>query len=105
MTDIWIERFKKEALPIIISETSPLNVYIFGSRIKGNAKEDSDIDIIIVAEFFKNIPFVSRIGYMLKKLRFPKHLDIICYTLQEFKDAEKNSQIIQDANTYWHEAA
>ncbi len=105
MRDKWIEKFEKEALPVIILETKPINVFIFGSRIKGCAREDSDIDVIIVSDFFKTIPFVMRAGYMLKKLRFSKHLDIICYSSEEFKRACNDSLIIQDAHTYWHVAA
>ncbi len=97
MTDIWIERFRKEALPKIVQHTQPLRVLIFGSRIKGNATEDSDIDVIIISDSFKNIPFIRRMERVLKAVRFPKHVDYLCYTPEEFERIKHASSIIEDA--------
>ncbi|GAB4335036.1 MAG: hypothetical protein Kow0099_07380 [Candidatus Abyssubacteria bacterium] len=44
MSDKWIQRFQEEALPLISKEIKPSRVLIFGSRIKGSATEESDID-------------------------------------------------------------
>ena len=32
----------------------------FGSRVTGQAHEGSDIDVLIISEFFKDIPFIKR---------------------------------------------
>ncbi len=45
MNDFWIKKFKEEALPKIIEEFHPKMVILFGSRITGEAREESDTHI------------------------------------------------------------
>jgi hypothetical protein len=95
--DVWIEKFKKEALPLIYKEFAPDTVLIFGSRVRGDASDDSDIDIIVVSDFFKDIAFIKRIPLLLKKLRFPKHIDALCYSNEEFARIKTGSAVVMDA--------
>jgi hypothetical protein len=95
--DIWVEKFKKEAVPLLFQEFKPSKVLIFGSRMKGTATADSDIDAIIVSDHFNKIPFMQRMALLLKKVRFPKHIDYLCYTPEEFERIKISSAIIQDA--------
>lgn len=98
--DLWIEKFKQNALPIVIREVHPEQCILFGSRIKTGSSEQSDIDIIVVARFFKGIPFVKRMSLLLKKVRFEKHVDFLCYSPEEFERNKLSSAIIRDALTY-----
>ena len=95
--DFWLEKFKREALPLIYKEFVPETVLIFGSRVRGDADNESDIDIIVVSEFFKDIEFIKRIPLLLKKLRFPKHIDALCYSKDEFARIKTGSAIVMDA--------
>jgi predicted nucleotidyltransferase len=97
MNDMWIERFRKEVLPKIIEEFHPEKVILFGSRTKGEAKEESDIDIIIVAKIFRSTPFLKRMPMVLRKTRFPKHVDYLCYFPEEFDRVKKTSSVVMDA--------
>jgi predicted nucleotidyltransferase len=97
MSDIWVERFKKEALPRIFLKFRPVKVVLFGSRITGRATESSDLDIIIISNYFKEIPFVKRMGELLKAAKFPKHVDYFCYTPEEFDRIKESSAIIEQA--------
>jgi uncharacterized protein len=97
MTNIWVERFQKEALPRIIPRFNPIRVVLFGSRITGQATEASDLDVIIISQAFKKIPFVKRMGELLKAARFPKHVDYFCYTPEEFDRVKESSAIIEQA--------
>lgn len=97
MEDSWIQSFKDVALPVLISEFKPERVIIFGSRITGKAHEDSDIDVIVVADSFRNVPFIKRMPMMLRKTPFEKHVDYICYTPVEFKRIKSRSSILIDA--------
>lgn len=97
MSDIWVERFQKEALPRIIPRFNPLRVVLFGSRITGRATEASDLDVIIISHDFKDIPFVKRMGEILKAARFRKHVDYFCYTPEEFERVKGASAIIEQA--------
>ncbi|MCP5106910.1 MAG: nucleotidyltransferase domain-containing protein [bacterium] len=97
MRDVWLQRFKEEVLPVLVSEFKPETVIVFGSRITGEAHEGSDIDVVITSEFFKDIPFIKRMPMVLRKARFEKHVDYICYTPTEFENIKDKSSIIMDA--------
>ena len=104
MNDPWIERFTKEALPVIIKELKPSRILFFGSRVTGNATEDSDIDVIIISDYFKEIPFVIRMEKILKLTRFPKHVDYFCYTPEEFMNVKVSSTVIENVLENFMEA-
>ena len=97
MNDYWLEKFKKEALPKIIEEFHPKRIILFGSRIKGEAREESDLDVIVVAETFRGIPFLRRMPLVVRKSKFPKHVDYICYFPEEFDRVKKTSSVVMDA--------
>ena len=97
MADRWIKRFQAEAVPKITEEFSPEKIVIFGSRVRGTAKKDSDIDVIIVSSYFDGIPFIRRMPLVLKKVPFPKHVDYICYTHEEYDRIKNESSVIMDA--------
>ncbi len=100
MGDLWLQRFKEEVLPQIVAEFSPRMVLLFGSRVRGDADEDADIDVVIVSEAFAGIPFVKRMPEVLKNIRFEKHIDVVCYLPDEFERIKPNSAILQDALEY-----
>lgn len=95
--DIWLERFRQEALPLIIHHLQPERVLVFGSRARGTANEESDIDIIIISKRFGEIPFIRRMPMMMKLIPFPKHIDYLCYPPEEFGRMKDASSIIIDA--------
>jgi len=95
--DRWVERFKKEVLPVVLHECQPEKVVLFGSRVTGEANEESDLDVIVVAKIFEHIPFIRRMAFMLKKVRFTKHIDFLCYAPQEFERIQRTSAVLQDA--------
>ena len=104
MHDYWITRFIKEIMPVIKKNFQLSRVLFFGSRVTGNAPEDSDIDVIIISDNFKNIPFILRMEYILKLVRFPKHVDYLCYTQEEFGTIKESSSIIENALEHCVEA-
>jgi predicted nucleotidyltransferase len=97
MNDFWIEKFKKEALPKIIEEFHPEKIILFGSRVHGEAKEESDIDVIVVSNAFNDTPFLKRMPMVVRKTRFPKHVDYLCYSPEEFNRVKKTSSVVRDA--------
>lgn len=97
MNDQLLEQFHREVVPRIVRLYSPAKILIFGSRAKGNATDDSDIDVIIVAEAFTGIPFVRRMSLVMRSARFKKHVDYLCYTPREFKRLKDTSSILRDA--------
>ena len=97
MADQVAKRYQKEALPILVKEFNPIRVLFFGSRVKGSATKDSDLDVIVVSSVFQNIKFVKRMPLVLKKVRFPKHVDYLCYTKEEYEKIKDESAIVMDA--------
>jgi len=97
MTDLWIEKYQKQALPKLKEEFKPEKIIIFGSRVKGSSGEDSDIDIIVISSCFANISFLKRMPLVIKKVPFPKHVDYICYTPEEFDRIKEESSVVIDA--------
>lgn len=97
MADRWIEEFRKKALPKLAEEFKPEKVIIFGSRVRGTANKDSDIDVIVISSYFADIPFLKRMPLVLKKVPFLKHVDYLCYTRREYEKIKNESSIIMDA--------
>jgi predicted nucleotidyltransferase len=97
MTDVWVERYRKEVLPTLTEAFRPSRILLFGSRAAGTARPESDLDVIIVAEAFAGIPFVRRMAYVLGLVRFPRHVDYLCYTREEFARIRQSSSVVQGA--------
>jgi predicted nucleotidyltransferase len=95
--DHLIEKFRREALPKLMEEFKADKVILFGSRAKGNARQGSDIDLIVISPLFEGIPFIRRMSAVLKKVPFPSHVDYICYTREEFDRIKDASSVIMDA--------
>lgn len=99
-TNVLLEKFKEEAVPKIIKDFDPKMILLFGSYARGDADEDSDIDVIVVSEEFSHIPFLRRMPLILKKVRFDRHIDFICYSPKEFEKIKNTSSIVMDALKY-----
>jgi hypothetical protein len=103
--DQQLAQFYQEGVPAIVRMFCPEKVLVFGSRVRGNATDDSDIDVIIIAEAFREIPFVNRMAAVMKSVRFKKHVDYLCYTPDEYERLKDRSSILKDAATYAVEVA
>jgi len=95
--DVVVKSFIEKVVPVIKKDITPTKILIFGSRVRGESRKDSDLDVIIVSDFFKGIKFVKRMTAVLKKIRFSKHVDIICYTPEEFEKIQSSSTVIKNA--------
>ncbi|MFA4905490.1 MAG: nucleotidyltransferase domain-containing protein [Candidatus Margulisiibacteriota bacterium] len=96
-TDKYIKDFLSKYKKIIKSTYNPYGVWFFGSRISGIPKEESDIDMIVVSDKFKGIKFIYRMGEVLKKIDYPKHIDALCYTPEEFEKKRNEIGMVKDA--------
>ncbi|MBN1583286.1 MAG: nucleotidyltransferase domain-containing protein [Anaerolineae bacterium] len=64
-------------------------VVLFGSYAKGNADQDSDIDLLIVAE--SQLPRFKRSRMLYKLFRpYPFAMDLVVYTPQEIAKGEQS---------------
>jgi len=83
--DKIVARFLREKLDIIKREYQPTRLIVFGSRAQGQGGADSDIDILVVSERFKDIRFPNRMGQFLNTVWPDVPVDAICYTPEEFE--------------------
>jgi hypothetical protein len=72
-------------------------VLIFGSRARGTASEESDLDVIIIAREFGAVPFLRRMPMLMKMIPFPKHIDYLCYPPREFNRVLNASSFLTNA--------
>ncbi|MBI5698890.1 nucleotidyltransferase domain-containing protein [Candidatus Saganbacteria bacterium] len=95
--DKFIKEFLTKYRNIIKSIYNPYGVWLFGSRVSGIPKEESDIDMIVVSEKFRGIKFIYRMGEVLKNIDFSKHIDAICYTPDEFEKKKNEIGMVKEA--------
>lgn len=66
---------------IIIQEYHPDKVILFGSHARGDARKDSDIDILVISDREKDLPRYKRgFDLRLKLGKIFTPLDILFYT-------------------------
>jgi uncharacterized protein len=80
------EEILSDMVQAIVREVDPERIYLFGSRARGDARADSDMDLLIV----ESGPFspdhsrwqeIKRVRRALSPFRIPK--DILVYTADE----------------------
>ena len=64
---------------------------LFGSRARGNFREDSDFDVMIISDHFANIPLYRRTIEFQNKWEKDVPLEILCFTNKEAEKLSKNS--------------
>ena len=86
MQQLKLETIQK-MVEVIVREVDPQTVILFGSHARGDARPDSDVDLMIV----EDLPFsaqrsrraeYSRLSMALRQFPFSK--DILLFSQQEF---------------------
>jgi len=88
-----------EALKNLAQELNA-TIYLFGSYARGDHILESDVDIVVVSPYFKNLSYIDRVEIVRMKL--PKHIgfDIIPLTPQEFKEKSRYA-FFKEISRYW----
>jgi predicted nucleotidyltransferase len=75
----------QEGVRRILSAGSPLKIILFGSRARGTARADSDLDLLIIEE--SNLPRYKRAARYLRALvgLFPEK-DVVVWTPDEVQE-------------------
>lgn len=94
IADPLVRRFAARHLPKLRRRYRPRVVLVFGSRARGEALAESDLDLLVVSEHFRGIPFLERASTLLADLdlRFP--VDVLCYTPEEFARKRRELGIV-----------
>ena len=69
----------------------------FGSRVRGDYLEHSDVDLIVVSDDFEGIFFPDRSTAMYKFWDVGLPLEVLCYTVKEFEKKKQMIGLVQDA--------
>jgi len=72
---------------------------LFGSTAKRKRHTASDIDLIIVSEKFKKIPYNARSGVLENMWNCPEELQTLTYTPEEFEEV-KNRLLMKEILSY-----
>src|SRR3990167_9196632 len=83
-TKFVVEQLKKD---------KPKAIILFGSAARGEAGEDSDLDILVIKETDK--PFTDRIREARASVKTNQALDIIVITPQEAQELPKKNSFFR----------
>jgi predicted nucleotidyltransferase len=80
------EEVLSDMVEAIVWEVDPERIYLFGSRARGDARADSDMDLLIVergpfSPDYSRWQEIKRVRRALSPFRIPK--DILVYTADE----------------------
>ena len=96
--DEKVARFRREVLPALVAQFRPSKVLVFGSRARGDALKDSDLDVLIVAQAFRPIRWLDRAFrvHMDCDIRFG--VELLCYTPEEYARKREELGIVRTAS-------
>ncbi|MCL4513137.1 MAG: nucleotidyltransferase domain-containing protein [Candidatus Eremiobacteraeota bacterium] len=70
-------------------------IILFGSHASGTAKKHSDIDLVVVSNYFRNVNLLERLGLLGRARIAPtdikEPMDILGFTEEEFAVEGKGS--------------
>jgi predicted nucleotidyltransferase len=89
-----VKRFVARYLPRLRRRYQPDLVLVFGSRVRGEALAESDLDLLVVSERFRGISFLERASGLLAELEPPFSVDVLCYTPEEFARKRRELGIV-----------
>jgi len=70
---------------------------LFGSQVSGEADENSDVDLIVVGDEFKDKSPLKRPVALYLDWMMDYPVDFLCYTPEEFGEKRKEISIVRHA--------
>jgi len=70
---------------------------LFGSQVSGTADEDSDVDLIVVGDEFRDKSPLKRPFELYLEWTMDYPVDFLCYTSEEFEEKRKEISIVRHA--------
>jgi hypothetical protein len=75
----------------------PERIIAFGSRVRGETLRSSDLDVIIVAHAFEDVPWLDRQVLVQEAIGAPFAMDTLCYRPAEFDQKRVQLGLVQTA--------
>lgn len=85
----------------VLRKYSDAEIYLFGSYARNDWLEDSDIDIIVVSNYLKDVDWIERSGLLRQLASFELPFEILVYTKDELLEKLKGINIVSEASRYW----
>ncbi|MGH2610988.1 MAG: nucleotidyltransferase domain-containing protein [Tepidiformaceae bacterium] len=95
--DERVARFKHEVLPRLVASFRPSTVLVFGSRARGEALKDSDLDVLVVADAFGGIKWPERAARVYRDCDIRFGVELLCYTPEEYARKREELGIVRTA--------
>jgi len=95
--DAELRRYIEANLVRILDLFSPRHIIAFGSRVNGTAKEESDIDLIVVSDAFEGMSFLERARKFNEAIPWHIRVDAWCLTVMEFERLRRQVGIVAEA--------
>ena len=83
--DEKVARFRREVLPRLIERYRPAHVILFGSRARGYALKDSDLDVLVVSDAFADVRWLDRMFRVYQDCDIRMGVELLCYTPDEYQ--------------------
>ncbi|MDP3773127.1 MAG: nucleotidyltransferase domain-containing protein [Gemmatimonadales bacterium] len=98
VVDERVERFRREVLPKLAAAYRPARVLVFGSRARGDALRDSDLDVLIVSTRFADTPWLDRPVRVAEDCDLRFGVELLCYTPEEYERKREELGIVRTAS-------
>ena len=94
------ENYIKEYIKRLKRDVRPKSVILYGSFLKGNYQEGSDIDLIIVSDYFSRLDEDDRLEILYRKtVGLPLDFHLHGLTPGEYKNASPLTSLYQVKKT------
>ncbi len=87
----------KEFKETICQKYDIKEMILFGSQVSGTADEDSDVDLIVVGDEFKDKSPLKRPFELYMEWTMDYPVDFLCYTPEEFEEKRNEISIVRHA--------
>lgn len=97
IADERVARFRREVLPCLQDRYDPERVILFGSRVRDEALAHSDLDVIVVSDAFRDVPWIDRPVRVSLECDIRFGVELLCYTSDEFARKREELGIVRTA--------